>query len=151
MQVKGKGTWDHRATPTFWINHASRALVREFERRLRPLDFGMAYLPVVVALEEEGALQQKELAERAHVEQPTMAALLTRMERDGLIARSPHPTDKRASLVSLTPKAVARLPKMKEQLRIAADRATTGVTARERELVMAVLQRVVANLSEPDD
>jgi hypothetical protein len=26
------------ATPTFWINHASRLLVREFEQQLRPLD-----------------------------------------------------------------------------------------------------------------
>ena len=50
-------------------------MVRHFEMRLRPLDFGMAYSPVAMALMEEGGLTQKERAERARVEQPTMAAL----------------------------------------------------------------------------
>src|SRR5271170_1592825 len=100
MKVKTGPRWDPESAPSFWINHASRLLMRHFEQRLRPLDFGMAYLPVVVALQENGSLLQKELAERAHVEQPTMAALLTRMESDGLIAREAHPSDKRASQVS---------------------------------------------------
>src|SRR5690349_1750469 len=103
MKVE-RPAWNPAASPTFWINHASRMLMREFEQRLRPLDFGMAYLPVAVALEGGAALPQKDLAERARVEQPTMAALLTRMARDGLISRAPHPTDKRAALISLTPK-----------------------------------------------
>ncbi len=101
MKNKSHSHWDPESTPTLWINHASRLLMRHFEERLRPLDFGMAYLPVAIALEENGALPQRQLAEHAHVEQPTMAALLVRMERDGLISREPHPSDKRSSLISL--------------------------------------------------
>src|SRR3954467_12220457 len=109
MKVKSGPRWNPESSPTFWINHASRLLMRRFEQRLRPLDFGMAYLPVVVALQENGALLQKQLAQHAHVEQPTMAALLARMERDGLISREPHPSDKRASQISLSAKAKERL------------------------------------------
>ena len=69
----------------------------------------MAYLPVAIALEENGSLLQKQLAERAHVEQPTMAALLVRMERDGLISREALPDDKRSSRISLSAKAKAFL------------------------------------------
>src|SRR4051812_26796376 len=32
-------SWDLGSSPTFWINHASRLLMRHFEQRLRPLDF----------------------------------------------------------------------------------------------------------------
>jgi DNA-binding MarR family transcriptional regulator len=138
--------WNPESTPTFWINHVSRLLMRHFEGRLRPLDFGMAYLPVVVALREDGALLQKDLATRAHVEQPTMAALLARMERDGLIERAPHPSDKRATEISLSAKAKARLPSAKQRLGEVAEQATSGFTERERKTLIALLRRMVTNL-----
>jgi len=148
MKVKPQPRWDPESVPTFWINHASRLLLRRFEQTLRPLGFGMAYLPVAIALEESGALLQKDLADRAHVEQPTMAALLARMERDGLIARGPHPSDKRASLISLTPTAKARLPIARERLGKGAERATLGFSERERATLLALLRRVVKNLDD---
>ena len=148
MKVKRGPRWDLETAPTFWINHASRLLMRRFEQRLRPLDFGMAYLPVVIALEENGALLQKHLAEHAHVEQPTMAALLARMERDGLIAREPHPSDKRARQLSLSAKARARLPSAKARLGKVAAQATAGFSERERATLIALLRRVVNNLDQ---
>lgn len=149
MKVKESLSWDPTAWPSFWINHASRLLMRRFEQHLRPLDFGMACLPVAMALEERGPMLQKELAEHAHVEQPTMAALLGRMERDGLIAREPHPSDKRASRISLTAKARARLPKARAALVPIAEQLTAGFSDRERATFLALLERAVKNL-DPD-
>lgn len=148
MKVKPEPRWDPESTPSFWINHASRLLMRRFEERLRPLDFGMAYLPVAVALKDNGALLQKDLAAHAHVEQPTMAALLVRMERDGLITREPHPGDKRASQISLSAKAKARLPSAKERLGEVAEQATSGFSEDERATLVALLRRVVSNLDK---
>ena len=146
MKVKRRPRWDPEATPTLWINHASRLLMRHFEQRLRPLDFGMAYLPVVIALEEKGTLPQRQLAEYAHVEQPTMAALLVRMERDGLVLREPHPSDKRSSLISLSAKARESLPSAKEQLAGVVEQATAGFSEGERATLITLLRRVVSNL-----
>lgn len=151
MKVKRDPTWDPAAAPSYWINQASRVLMRRFEQRLRPLDFGMAYLPVALALEEEGALLQKDLAERAHVEQPTMAALLARMERDGLVAREPHPTDKRASQIRLTTKAKSRLPLAKEVLWNVAETVTIGFSEKERETFLKLLRRAVQNLADAEE
>jgi MarR family transcriptional regulator, transcriptional regulator for hemolysin len=151
MNIKRKPRWAPESTVTFWINHASRLLMRHFEQRLRPLDFGMAYLPVVIALDENGALLQKHLAELAHVEQPTMAALLARMERDGLIAREPHPNDKRASQISLSKKAKDRLPSAKDRLGEVVEQATSGFDEAERAIMIALLRRVVENLDQPAD
>ena len=146
MKFKAGSCWNPESRHSFWINHASRLLMRAFEQRLRPLDFGMAYLPVVIALDDDGPLLQKDLAERAHVEQPTMAALLTRMERDGLIEREPDPGDRRASRISLTRKAKARLPRAKEMLGEVADRVTDGFTEKERAAFLDYLHRAVQNL-----
>lgn len=149
MKVKGGPAWAPESVPTFWINHASRLIMRHFEEQLRPLGFGMAYLPVIIALEENGPLLQRDLLERAHVEQPTMAALLGRMERDGLIVRAPDPADGRARRVSLTAKAKARLPAVMNAMQRVVERAMSGVSERERAALMATLQRVVENLDDP--
>lgn len=140
--------FDPESYPSFWINHGSRLLMRQFEERLRPLGVGMAYLPVLMALEEKGPLLQKDLAEQSRVEQPTMAALLARMDRDGLVTRIQHPNDKRASLVTLTPKAKKAMPKALEQLRAVADRVTIGFDGADRAAFLRLLKRAVANLEE---
>jgi len=120
--------------------------MREFERRLRPFELGFAYLPVLLALEENGELVQKELAERARVEQPSMAALLARMERDGVIAREPHPQDKRASRIALTRRTKACLPEAKQSLWDGVEQALRGLSRAERTTLIELLRRVVANL-----
>ena len=124
--------------------------MRLFEQVLRPIGFGMAYFPVIIALEENGALLQKDLAKFAQIEQPTMAALLGRMERDGIIIRKPHPTDKRASLISLTAKAKRHLPQVKERMLQIAEQAVSGLNENERETLLALLKRVTENLNESD-
>src|SRR5581483_4537197 len=130
--------WDPQRYASFWINHASRLLMWHFEKQLRPLGFGFAYFPVIAELEQQReGLLQNQLAERAHVEQPTMAALLTRMERDGLIERVAHPTDKRSSLIYLTRKARGGAPEAKERLGEVAERATAGFTLKERETLVS--------------
>lgn len=148
MKVKATRPWQPTDYASFWINHASRLLMRHFEAKLRPLGFGMAYLPVTMALAEKGALLQKDLAAEAHVEQPTMAALLVRMERDGLITREPHPDDKRAVHITLTAKAKREIPAAREALFDVAERVTKGFTAAERETFLALLQRAVENLED---
>ncbi|QSQ26547.1 MarR family transcriptional regulator [Pyxidicoccus parkwayensis] len=147
MQSKRKPRpWNPEATSAYWINRASRLLMRLHETRLRPLGFGMSQLPVLIALEEKGTLSQKVLAELAHVEQPTMAEMLGRMERDGVIRREPNPEDKRGSLSSLTSQSRARLPEAKEALLQGEDEATAGFTQQEKDLLRELLQRVVRNL-----
>jgi DNA-binding MarR family transcriptional regulator len=80
-----------------------------------------------------------------------MAALLARMERDGLISRKPHPTDKRATEVSLTATAKARVPVAKEEMFAIAERAVSGFSDRERATLLSLLQRVVQNLDVSED
>jgi DNA-binding MarR family transcriptional regulator len=147
MQPKNKSpAWNPESTVAFWINRASRLLVRLHEGRLRPLGFGMGQLPVLMALEKGEALPQKELAERARVEQPTMAEMLVRMDRDGLVQREPNPEDKRGVLISLTRTARARIPEAKVALMQGERDATAGLSAKEKAVFLALLARVVKNL-----
>lgn len=90
----------------YLTNWGARLFARELDRQLAPSGISPAYMPIMFALADGGALTQKALARRAAVEQPTMAMTLNRMERDAMISRRPDPEDKRSALVSLTDKAL---------------------------------------------
>lgn len=138
--------WDPSSAPTFWINQASRLLMRDFEAGLRPLGFGMAYIPVMALLAERGPLQQKDLVAAIGIEQPTMAALLARMERDGVVVRLPHPGDRRSKRFELTISARTRLPDAGRILGDVVDRALAGIGDTDRQAMLRTLRQVAVNL-----
>lgn len=128
------------------VTLTARAFMRVAEVRLRPLGLGVAHVPVLVALAEEAALTQTEIARRTHVEQPTAAALLQRMNAAGLIERSPDPRDRRSTRISLRTRAHAVLPEALRVLGHANSAATAGLSAAEIEVLHDLLRRVLANL-----
>src|SRR5690606_18244792 len=101
--------FDRERSSGYLTNWAARLFARAIDRRLAPLGLSSGYMPVFFALAHGEALSQKVLAARASVEQSTMANTLNRMERDGLVVRSPDPADRRSTLVSLTPAAAEKL------------------------------------------
>jgi MarR family transcriptional regulator, transcriptional regulator for hemolysin len=135
--------------PGHLINRSARLLLRLGEEQFRPLGLAIAQMPVLYALKDGGSMTQMELATLAKIEQPTMAQLLSRMERDGLIRRTPNPHDKRSSLVSLTSFALKKLPGAKKVLLEGNKEALQGFTEREIATLSRLLLRVVKNL-DPD-
>ena len=86
--------------PLKLIGRASRGFTRLADVALRDHGFATGQMPVLGSLKGGGALSQAELARIAQVEQPSMAQLLNRMERDGLVERVPDPSDKRSRLIA---------------------------------------------------
>lgn len=145
--MKREPPWEPESTASYWINAASRSLLRAFDARLRPLGFAMSYLPVLRALLRAEAVTQKELARIARVEQPTMAEMLARMARDGVVTRQPNPEDGRGVLISLSPRARTRLANAKASLVAGEKEAMAGLSEEEQDLLRSLLERVVKNLS----
>jgi len=128
------------------VTLTARAFMRVAEARLRPLGLGVAHVPVLLALGEEGALTQREIAQRTRVEQPTAAALLQRMDAAGWIERSPDPRDRRSSRIRLSARAHEVLPDALRLLGQADSAATGGLSAAEVVVLRCLLRRVLANL-----
>jgi DNA-binding MarR family transcriptional regulator len=137
---------DVLATPGHLIGQAARGFARLSEARLRPLGFGVGHLPVLVALRDGRASTQRDLARFARIEQPPMAQMLARMERDGLIQRSPDPNDGRSSRITLTEVAKARLPEAIAALLRGNREVLRDFTDEETGLLVTLLTRLIANL-----
>ncbi len=137
---------DSSTPPLKLVGLTTRLYTRVVDRPLRELGFALSQVPVLGLLKVSGALSQAELARRMQVEQPSMAQLLNRMERDGLVCRVPDPTDKRSRLISLTEDAMRKLPEGKAVLDEAGRIALDGLSEDERAQLATLLCRVNANL-----
>ena len=137
---------DVLSTPGHLISLAARGFARLSEARLKPLGFGVGHLPVLVALRIGRADTQRDLARFAKIQQPPMAQMLARMERDGLIQRTPDPGDGRSSRIALTELALARLPEAIATLFRGNRDAMTGFTDEEIAQLIALLDRLITNL-----
>lgn len=146
-----KPTADVLSTPGHLISLAARGYARLSEARLKPLGFSVGHLPVLVALQEGRADTQRDLARFAKIEQPSMAQMLARMERDGLVKRTPDTTDGRSSRIALTSLAEARLPNAREALLEGNQEVLSGFTEEEAAQLVALLTRVIAGLDRVAD
>lgn len=134
------------STPGHLISLAARGFTRLSESRLKPLGFGVGQLPVLIALRDGVASTQRDLVRFAKVEQPPMAQMLARMERDGLIERTPDPADGRSSSVVITKTALKRMPEAITTLLQGNKEAMAGFTSAEKRQLTDLLTRLISNL-----
>ena len=86
------------------LHGVAKAWREELDRRLRPLGLTRVQWQALLLLARAPAgLTQREIAEALDIGAPATVALVDRMERDGLVARSPVPGDRRRNAVRATP------------------------------------------------
>ncbi|MGV1003859.1 MAG: MarR family winged helix-turn-helix transcriptional regulator [Candidatus Nanopelagicales bacterium] len=84
----------------------SRAVMR-LSRRLRGMrnesvDLSMSQLSALSALQANGQASMGELAALEKVQPPSMTRVIDQLANRGLVARVPHPFDRRATRVGIT-------------------------------------------------
>lgn len=84
------------------LSAAARAVERDWDERLRAIGLPHAALIAIDILIRTGPTGADTLARAARVQPQTMSRTLERMERDGLVERSPHPEDRRRRIVTVT-------------------------------------------------
>jgi MarR family transcriptional regulator, transcriptional regulator for hemolysin len=146
-----KEDWQPRTMPALLIATAARFLARLADARFRDLGISMSQLPVLVALKDGASLSQRELTRLAGVEQPSMAQLLARMERDGVIRRKRDPMDGRSSLISLTARTMKLIDPARAIMARGNREALAGFTEDEIKQLVAMLHRLIANVSNGSD
>jgi DNA-binding MarR family transcriptional regulator len=72
-------------------------------RQARPVgDLTFSQLSALTSLQLAGALTPRELADIERVQPPTMTKIVGKLEDRGLVARTPHPTDRRQVILAAT-------------------------------------------------
>lgn len=94
------------------LAHDVRLAVMRLSRRLRALrveDTTLTHLAAMSTLARNGPMTPGELAAHEKVRPPSMTRVVAAMEEAGYVTRTPHPTDGRQIIISLSPAGKALL------------------------------------------
>jgi DNA-binding MarR family transcriptional regulator len=117
----------------------------------REYGLGFARGRVLWALQDSGPVLMRALSEALGVSPRTVTGLVDSLEADGWVTRSPHPADRRATIISLTAASEATLARLTESYRALADDllgdVPEGDLARCRAVIRQLEERLEASVS----
>jgi DNA-binding MarR family transcriptional regulator len=122
-------------------------------RRLRQeagSDLSPTLTAALATIARHGPLTPSELAERERVQRPTATKLLARLEVPGLVVRTDDPTDRRSTLVAVSPAGLALLAEVRTRKDAYLARRLAKLTAGERE-TLARAADLLERLLEEDE
>lgn len=131
----------------FLLNDTARLYRRAFNARVRDTGITALQWRLLVYLRRYPGIRQGPLAELIEVEPITLSRMVDRLTEAELVERRADPTDRRAWLLHLTPRADKLLDGMRGTTDGLAEEATEGLSAAERDQLIALVGRVRANLS----
>ena len=131
----------------FLVKDVARLYVKYFEREATEHGLTLSHCKVLMMLSRNQGATQAKLAELSDTDPMTLVRIIDRMEGDGWLERQPDPVDRRAYRLHL--KSAAK-PVIEEIQRVG-DRVRAevlvGLSNEERLQLVALLERVHANLT----
>jgi DNA-binding MarR family transcriptional regulator len=137
----------HLERDLFFLLHDVARLVRvEADKRARQRGMTRAQWALLIMLERNPGLTQKEIADLLEVEPISVARLVDRLETNGLVERRPDAGDRRVWRLHLLPAAAAALAEIAVQRAELAALISGDVPATLREAMIEGLRQMKSNI-----
>ena len=118
-----------------------------FQRRRR-MKMHMRERLLTIIVGYENGVRQKALTEAAHVNPSTMSELISKLARDGYVVRTVDPTDKRATLITLTEVGRARAYELEDERNERFSGLFSALTEEEKIMLLELLEKLTAEKAE---
>lgn len=130
------------------LTDTARMMRVRFDQRARHLGLTRAQWSVIATLARNEGIKQAALADLLEIEPITLCRQIDRMEEGGWIERRADPTDRRARLPHLTPKAHAVLEQGRALAAGLYAEALAGLPSDAEAKLVEMLAHMRANLSD---
>lgn len=138
----------------FLLNDVGRLLRNEGDKRARNQGMTRAQWGILLWLERQPGISQKELSEFLEVEPITVARLVDRLEGRGMVERRPDPRDRRIWRLHLRPAAHAELAEIHRHRACVHDMLVSGIDPEAIEstieALLAMKSALTARRAEPE-
>jgi DNA-binding MarR family transcriptional regulator len=131
------------------FGHLFRLVPRLMELQeigVRQYGLGFARGRVLWALRESGPVLMRALSDVLQISPRTVTGLVDALEADGWVTRSPHPADRRATIISLTPVAEETMARLSDSYQALARDLLGDVSAadltRFRDVIVTLEERL---------
>jgi DNA-binding MarR family transcriptional regulator len=147
--ARAASLWEDRIGPSGTMSavtsimRVQQILLSATDGALRPhgLTFARYEALVLLSFARQGSLPMRVMGERLQLHPTSVTNIVDRLESDGLAKRSPHPSDRRTTLVSLTDAGAARMTEATRAL-TDVDFGLVGLTDRQARQLNELLERV---------
>lgn len=121
-------------------------LSREIHERMTAHGVTYAQWPAIAALGRGQARTAADLARELQTDAGAMTRMLDRLEEKGLVSRTRDPSDRRVTLIDLTPEGLRAGAPIREVLADVLNEALRGFSAEEFDAFRGYLRRIHANV-----
>ena len=132
----------------FLLNDVGRLLRVEADKRARLHGMTRAQWAILIRLERQPGISQKELSEILEVEPITVARLIDRLEARGMAERRPDPRDRRIWRLHLLAPAHDVLHEIDQQRADMTRIVTAGIAEDSIEIMTEALMRMKSTLTQ---
>jgi DNA-binding MarR family transcriptional regulator len=132
----------------FLLHDVARLLRVDADKRARQHGMTRAQWAILIWLERQPGISQKELSEFLEVEPITVARLIDRLEARGMVERRPDPRDRRIWRLHLLPPARAVLHEIDDQRADMTRMLTAGISEQSIEIMTEALMRMKSTLCQ---
>jgi DNA-binding MarR family transcriptional regulator len=113
---------------------------RELRRETRSLGVSPEQVALLVSIKYEPGIGIRELASRERISAPAMTKHVDRLERDGLVTRTPSDDDRRRVGIALTDEGARLLRRVRSRRTAWLAQRLQGLSAPELEAIEAALE-----------
>ena len=132
----------------FLLHDVARLMRIDADKRARAQGMTRAQWGILIWLDRQPGISQKELSELLEVEPITVARQIDRLEGSGMVERRPDPRDRRIWRLHLLPPAHAALEDINLQRADITQIVTTGVDQLALDTMTEALLRMKATLTQ---
>ena len=135
-----------------YFKKISDAVAKRANRSLQSHNLTLSQFHMLMALasSKEKTHSLKELEAHFHVAQSTMAGLVARVERKGMLETLSDPEDRRIKRVQLTQVGLKTSQACRADIRQTEETLVAGLNEEEKTLLMDMLRRVYASLNDAE-
>ncbi|MED7931884.1 MarR family winged helix-turn-helix transcriptional regulator [Nonomuraea sp. LP-02] len=121
-------------------------------RQAFPRHIGMSpqRVQLLIRLWRDGETSHSDLRHTLGIDGASVTRLVKEFEADGLIGRRLDPADNRYTLAALTPAGERAAAELERSHQSYQERLLDGITSQQQEIVLDVLRRVRANMTEQE-
>jgi MarR family transcriptional regulator for hemolysin len=129
----------------FVISDLQRLITTAMDSELKVLGLTRSQLRIILHLSRQDGLTQVRIAEDLEMGKVAIGGLLDRLESKQLVQRKPHPTDRRATHIFLTPRAHTLYKPIVESGTYVMGKMLTGISNKDQNLLIDLLLTVKRN------
>ena len=126
----------------YHLRRAQLAVFQDFGAAIDGADITPGQFGVLALIDANPGLSQTRLGEILGIDRSTVVGVIDKLETRGLVERAPHPKDRRAHALQLSPAGTKRFNELARRVRSHENRIARRLSAPERVLLIGLLQRI---------